>query len=357
MNLEGDRTMTNKHDFIATPPGATIREQLEDRGMSQKEFASRMNMSEKHISKLVNGEVQLTTDVAIRLETVLGVPAQFWIRLEAVYREKLLKHEAEANMESNIELARQFPYSEMAQYGWVPATRKAAEKAENLKRFFEVVDLTLLEDQQITKIACRRLAITKKSDLALMAWAQQAKLQARNIETEPINIKKLETEIPALRECTKESPAAFAEDIAARLAACGIALVYLPSLKGSFLHGATFTDGKKIVTGITARGSDADRFWFSLFHELAHIILGHINKTSGLTDEDEKAADKWAGDVLIPADAYDSFKRRGEFYEKAILDFADKQSIAPGIVVGRLQKEGLIDYSQMNHLKEKYAVQ
>ena len=132
MNLEGEKTMTKVHDFIATPPGATIREQLEDRGMSQKEFASRMNMSEKHISKLVNGEVQLTTDVAIRLETVLGVPAQFWIRLEAVYREKLLKHEAEANLESNIEIARQFPYSEMAHYGWVPATRKAAEKADNL---------------------------------------------------------------------------------------------------------------------------------------------------------------------------------------------------------------------------------
>ena len=343
MDLEGDRTMTKKHDFIATPPGATVREQLEDRGMSQKEFASRMNMSEKHISKLVNGEVQLTTDVAIRLETVLGVPAQFWIRLEAVYREKLLKHEAEANLESNIEIARQFPYSEMAHYGWVPATRKAAEKADNLKRFFEVVDLALLEDQQITKIACRRLAVTKKSDLALMAWAQEAKLAAREIETGPIDIKKLKTEIPALRECTKESPAAFAEDIAARLAACGIALVYLPSLK-------------KIVTGITARGSDADRFWFSLFHEMAHIILGHINNANGLTDADEREADKWAGDILIPADAYVSFKRRGEFYEKAILNFANEQSIAPGIVVGRLQKEGVIEHNRLNHLKEKYVI-
>lgn len=354
--MEGEKTMTKVHDFIATPPGATIREQLEDRGMSQKEFASRMNMSEKHISKLVNGEVQLTTDVAIRLETVLGVPAQFWIRLEAVYREKLLKHEAEANLESNIEIARQFPYSEMAHYGWVPATRKASEKAENLRRYFEVVDLKLLGDQQITKIACRRLAVTKKSDLALMAWAQEAKLLARDIETEPVNIKKLEAEIPAIREYTREVPSAFAEDLTARLAACGIALVYLPSLKGSFLHGATFTDGKKIVTGITARGADADRFWFSLFHEMAHIILGHINKTSGLTDEDEKAADKWAGDVLIPANEYETFKRRGEFYEKAILDFADEQSIAPGIVVGRLQKDGMIDHNRLNHLKEQYVI-
>jgi HTH-type transcriptional regulator/antitoxin HigA len=75
--FERVKAMVKGYDFIATPPGATIKEQLEDRGMSQKEFASRMNMSEKHISKLINGEVQLTTDVAIRLETVLGVSAQF----------------------------------------------------------------------------------------------------------------------------------------------------------------------------------------------------------------------------------------------------------------------------------------
>ena len=71
-------------------PGATIREQLSDRGMSQKEFAARMDMSEKHISKLVNGEVQLTPETAIRLEIVLGVPASFWNKLEAIYREKVL---------------------------------------------------------------------------------------------------------------------------------------------------------------------------------------------------------------------------------------------------------------------------
>ena len=80
---------------IAIAPGATIKEQLEDQGMTQKEFALRMDMSEKHISKLVNGEVQLTPEVSIRLEVVLGVPATFWNSLEAIYREKLIKAEAE----------------------------------------------------------------------------------------------------------------------------------------------------------------------------------------------------------------------------------------------------------------------
>lgn len=80
---------------VATPPGATIKEQLVVYGMSQKEFAIRMGMSETHISRLINGKAQLTSDIAIRLEMVLGLPALFWRNLESIYREKLLKVQAE----------------------------------------------------------------------------------------------------------------------------------------------------------------------------------------------------------------------------------------------------------------------
>ena len=93
--------MVRSRSYIATPPGATIREQLKDRGMSQKEFAARMDLSEKRVSKLINGEVQLTPEVAVELETVLGIPARFWNNLEAIYREKLLKVEAENTMDED----------------------------------------------------------------------------------------------------------------------------------------------------------------------------------------------------------------------------------------------------------------
>ena len=76
---------------IAIPPGATIKEQLEDRELSQKEFAARMGMSEKHISNLIRGSVRLTPEVAMRLEMVLGIPARFWNNLEAIYREDIEK--------------------------------------------------------------------------------------------------------------------------------------------------------------------------------------------------------------------------------------------------------------------------
>lgn len=348
--------MVRSRSYIATPPGATIKEQLHDRGMSQKEFATRMDMSEKHISKLINGEVRLTPETALRLEMVLGVPAKFWNNLEAIYREKIIKAEAENAMDADAEMANRFPYSEMAKFGWVPETREIKEKVVNLRKYFEVVELSLLESEQITRIACRRLAITEKSDLALMAWAQEVKIKARDIKTSPINIKSLISTMPEIRKMTVLKPKEFCPQIKKRLAKCGIALVFLPHLKGSFLQGASFMDGSKIVVGLTARGRDADKFWFSLFHELAHIVLGHVGQPNGTSVDDEKEADKWSGDTLIDSEGFEAFRRNGNYSEKSVLQFAKAQGIAPGIVVGRMQLEGMIKYSMLNDLKEKYEI-
>ncbi|MBQ3333984.1 MAG: HigA family addiction module antidote protein [Eubacteriaceae bacterium] len=347
--------MRSRH-FIATPPGATIKEQLNDRGMSQKEFAVRMDMSEKHISKLINGEVRLTPETAVRLETVLGVPAAFWNRLEAIYREKIVKAEAENAMDADVEMAKKFPYHEMAKFGWVPETRDPKKKAVHLRKFFEVVNLSLLGNEQITRIACRRLLITEKSDLALMAWAQQAKIEARKIQTSPINIKGLIAMLPEIRMMTILKPKEFCPRLKQCLSNCGIALIFLPHLKGSFLQGASFMDGTKIVVGLTFRGKDADKFWFSLFHELAHIVLGHIGKPNGTTEDDENAADRWSENALIKNDAFERFNREGDYSESSVLKFAEEQGIAPGIVIGRMQLEGMIKYNRFNHLKEKYDV-
>jgi len=103
-------------------------------------------------------------------------------------------------------------------------------------------------------------------------------------------------------------PKEFCPKIKKCLADCGIALVFLPHLKGSFLQGASFMDGNKIVVGLTARGKDADKFWFSLFHELAHIALGHVRQPNGTSEEAENAADKWSGNILIPSEDFEVFR-------------------------------------------------
>lgn len=341
--------------YVATPPGETIREQLEDRSMSQKELAARMEMSEKHISRLINGDVQLTPDVAMRLEMVLGLPASFWMRLESIYREKLIRVQEENEMDEDLDLLKKIPYAEMAKNGWVEETRVPKERVRNIRKFFEVVRLGLVL-QTVPQIACRKLGEGEKSDYALVAWAQKAKIEARSIETRPINIEKLVDFLPEIRRMTTQDPSVFCSKLVEGLKECGIALVFLPHIGGSFLHGATFYDKSKIVVGMTVRGKDADRFWFSLFHELGHIVLGHISHVNGTTEEDEGEADAFARNKLIPEEKFQQFVTSHRLDADSITSFANEIEIDKGIVVGRLQKEDYIPFSTFNFLKTKYKL-
>lgn len=346
--------MIRSKTFVATPPGYTIKEQLEDRGLTQKEFALRMEMSEKHISKLINGDVLLTTDMAIRLEMVLGISAQVWLNLEAIYREKAAKAEIENNMEKDIVIASKFPYNQMANFDWLPKTNIKSERVINLRKFFEVNRLGVLEENSKLNVLYRRIGENEKSDYALMAWAQKAKLESRKCITSPINIKNLLNSISQFRKMTSEKPEDFCDKLISILANHGISLVFLPHIGGSFLHGATFYEGDKIIIGLTVRGKDADKFWFSFFHELGHIKLGHIGKN--YYDEMEEEANRFAQDALIPKIEYYDFISYRNFTECDIINFSEKVGIDAGIVVGRLQKEGYISYNMHNNLKTKYAI-
>lgn len=134
----------------------------------------------------------------------------------------------------------------------------------------------------------------------------------------------------------------------------GISLVLLPHLEGSYLHGATFYDKNKIVVALSTRGKDADRFWFSFFHEIGHIVLCHINED--YNKQMEIDADKFAQDALIPSDKYKDFVSLKNFTEQRIIDFANEIGVDQSIIIGRLQKDGLLSFKSLNHLKTKYII-
>lgn len=350
--------MIRSRSYIAVPPGATIREQLEDRGMSQKEFAERLGMSEKHVSNLINGKVELTPETAFRLEMVLGIPARFWNNLEAIYREKLIKIKAENALEPEIILAEQFPYDEMAANGWVEPTDKPAERVFNLRKFFEVAELKLLNSDLLPDIAYHRTSTSDPADYSTIVWIQKVKIEARKTDTDKIDLSKLSGSLEEIRLMTLKQPTDFIEELVQKLSACGFALVLIPALNELSLQGAAFYDRKKIVIGLPVQEMNNDTFWFSLFHEIGHVLSDHLNPDSKVNtaEQDEAEVNEFAENIMIPANQFQNFLDGGSFSREAILCFSEEIQIDPGIIAGVLQKKSILKPGQFDSLKTKYFI-
>ena len=257
--------------FTAVPPGMTIKEVLEDHHMTQKELSVRLGLSEKHISKLINGEVPLTQDVAIRLERVLDIEASFWNGLEAAYREAILKVEYENSIDEEINFAKPFGYAKLARLGIVPETKKAAEQVNNLQKFFEVASLKNVADEMIMPLVyenIKDMEPAKKS--AIYTLVQITKGQARFVEVNPYDAELLRKFIPKIKGLSSEPLIGVKEPLKDMLAACGVIIVYLPIIDNITSTCITYSKGSSIVFGIPTE--DTDAFW-TLLGEALHNLL------------------------------------------------------------------------------------
>lgn len=257
--------------FTAVPPGMTIKEVLEDHHMTQKELAVRLGLSEKHISKLINGEVPLTQDVAIRLECVLDIEASFWNGLEAAYREAILKVEYENSIDEEINFAKPFGYAKLARLGIVPETKKAAEQVNNLQKFFEVASLKNVANDMVMPLVyenIKDMEPDKKS--AIYTLVQITKGRARFVEVNPYDAELLEKFIPKIKDLSSEPLITVKEPLKDMLAACGVIIVYLPIIDNITSTCITYSKGNSIVLGIPTEDSDA--FW-TLLGEALHNLL------------------------------------------------------------------------------------
>ena len=257
--------------FTAVPPGMTIKEVLEDHHMTQKELAARLGLSEKHISKLINGEVPLTQDVAIRLERVLDIEASFWNGLEAAYREAILKVEYENSIDEEINFAKPFGYAKLARLGIVPETKKVAEQVNNLQKFFEVASLKNVANDMVMPLVyenIKDMEPDKKS--AIYTLVQITKGRARFVEVNPYNAELLKTFIPKIKDLSSEPLIGVKEPLKDMLAACGVIIVYLPIIDNITSTCITYSKGNSIVLGIPTEDSDA--FWTLLGEALQNLV-------------------------------------------------------------------------------------
>ena len=345
-------------DF-AVPPGETLRELLEERGVSQRDLARRADLSAKHVNKLLQGLVPLSADVAMRLERVTGTPARIWNRLEADYRSDLERIQSHRELSVDVMWLRDFPVKTLVERGILPAEPPdKVSRLEQLLSFFGVATVGAWQEVYAS-LACafRSSKAYEAKPGALAAWLRLGELAAQDVYCEPYDRRRLEAALPSLRELTREPVDVFTERMTAICAACGVAVVFVPELPGTRASGvARWLTPAKALIQLSLRYRTDDHLWFTFFHEVAHVLRHGktdvwIEATSSPADPRESEADRFSQDVLISRiDARDLPELETTV---DVQRFAERIGVAPGIVVGRLQHDNHWPYSQGNELKRQ----
>ncbi len=345
-----NKNVNNFTPAVAIPPGETIRENMIYLGMNQEELAARLGISAKHLSNVLNGIAPITHDTALKLESVIGPSAEFWMELETIYQLNKIRLEKQNELADSTAILKLIPYKEMSQYGWVEQTGDKIKKVETLKNFFGVGHLNLIPNTY--QVAYRKhKQINATSGYALLAWLRKVELEGLNIETKEYSKRKIRSAIPYLRSLTLEPPTDAYKKMQVLLATCGVAVVLIEYLSKTYVCGASIWRGDKAIIAASDRGKRSDIFWFSLFHEIAHL-LSTRNKESNICFEgQEDEMDAIAGSYLIPDLRYKEFLDKYNSDSKNdIVHYAHKIGVAPFIIVGRLLHDGYIDYKQFRDL-------
>jgi HTH-type transcriptional regulator/antitoxin HigA len=341
-------------------PGETIAEILSERGITQADFALRLGRTEKNVSQLVTGIAPVTHELAISLERVLGVPAEFWNNAESRYRGLLSRAAERERLAEDVQWATQFPLKAMAERGWIARETTPAEQAEEALRFFAVSSPDAWDAYWASprRLAARMTEAYTVDTPALTAWLRQGELQAATVETAPHDPEGFRQVLGRLRVLTCQDPGMWQAVMRDECAGTGVAVVFVPELPKIRCHAVSrwLTPDKALIQ-LCLRYRTDDHLWFSFFHEAAHI-LRHSKKRTFVDDlagasPEEREADRLAYEWIIPGAELDAFLSHGVPTKATVVEFAERLGIAPSIVVGRLQHDRVIPQSWMNDLKTR----
>jgi len=327
--------------------------------MSEAEFGERAMLEDKDVSHLLNGRLSITVEVAKRLERIVGGSVEFWLARDYQYRE-----DSERILGNAKDWLRQLPVSDMKRFGWLEPAIRPADEASRCLEFFNVRSVgewyetyNYLE----SAVLFRKSECFESRPASVAAWLRYGEREAEVIETELWDSEKFRRTLTDAKKLSREKdPTVFIPQLRQLCANCGVALVIARTPSGCPASGATkFVRRDRSLLMLSFRHLSDDHFWFSFFHEAAHLLLHHPEQfvVEGVGDSKSKLeveANEFAREVIVPPEFEpELLLLRSQSVD--IIRFAKKVGVSPGLVVGQLQHREVLGYNQQNQLKRRYS--
>lgn len=347
-------------DKIAFHPGYYIKEIIEYSGLTQEDFAKRLDTTPKNLSILIRGEQSLSIDIAMKLSRMQGTSVGYWLNLQNSYDSLIAEFKSDEELAEERKVFEHLEYRYFREhYGLPDLQRQKDEQIKRVREYLNVATLSVLKKRDMAvSFRCTESELTEANTVKANTMVQIATNRALKSDTPKFNKKKFEEAVRYALTLT-QNHGEFYPLIRNRFRDAGVDFVILPNISGSKTNGATKKIGDHIMLMVNDRRLYSDTFWFTLFHEIGHIMNGDFGisfeKESG---EQEDKANKYAQDMLIPPELYMEFAAQNKFDIQSIRCFAQKINRDPGIVLGRLQKDKKVGYDDwnLNPLRHKYKV-
>lgn len=344
-------------------PGFYLASLLKKNGMSQKELAIRTGVSEKHICTIIAKERSISAAFAHKLKYVFGNSID-WIELQNkydAYQQRMLDKQNISSVEIEIVKQLKEPIKKFIKLKKLKKSNCDADFIIGIRSLLQVSDLAAIAD--ITYNAAYRAQISKNAlinPFVLYAWQRLCEVSVESVNVKSLDIEGLKRKIIDIKNLMFNDFQKFIPELKEIFSSCGIAFNVVDHFKGAPVQGFIKESQNKVILCLTNRRKRADVFWFTLFHEIGHLVNGDFKNRFvdfELADnETEKQADEYARDLLIPVEEYKKFVQKNDnFTKKIICNFAEKIGVMPFIVVGRLQNDHIIDWSEHTDLIINYS--
>lgn len=339
--------MTESTSAQVFPPGEFIREELEERGWTQRDLAEIMGRPLTAVNQIIKGKRAITPETARELGAAFGTSAELWLNLESSYRLSLTSTTG-GEIRKRAQIYEVAPVKEMERRGWIEPQKTAEALEKELCRFYQTDSLSAIPPP--IKMAARTSADTSDTvRAAQLAWGHRVRQLATLVQAAPYRPDAFKQRLSELREI--EANPEEIRKIPRLLAEMGIRFLVVEHLQHTRLDGAALIEGNPVVA-LSMRYDRIDWFWHTLIHELMHVYYkdesrldANLEASPG-TDPVESRADKKAAEFLVSQRELNSFVHRTKpyFSKVRIVQFANRIRVHPGIIVGQLQHRGEVRY-------------
>ncbi len=337
------------------PPGDFIKEEMEARGWSQADLAAIMGRPVQTINEILVGKKSITPDTARELATAFGVHPQLFLNLDNAYRLSLSKADL-SPVARRAAIYAKAPVRDLIKRRWIAGSSDLDRLERQVCAFLEIASL---DDESPCNFAARKSDDYATLTPGQIAWGCRCRQIARRRRVAKFSPAAFRKFVPTL-------PKEFAEEqslerLPKELAKHGLILVLLEHLPGTKIDGAAFwLDGQPVVA-LSVRYDRVDSFWYTLMHELAHVVLhgdenpiidvNLVGPSAATTDDKpiaEQEADRQAIEWLAPGDELTRFIAQNKPYysHDQIVRLAESLGVHPGVVVGQLQYRKEIGWGQ-----------